>query len=324
MSSTTLPSVLIVSPALAEANNGNWHTALRWSRMLRSHCRTTIAPQWAGEPHDALIALHARRSAPSIHRWARERPQQALIVALTGTDLYRDILVDADAQHSLLEASHLIVLQEQALAQLSHAAQAKCTVIHASARPLRPMPLPRRGLRAIHVGHLREEKDPACFMRAARHLREREDLSFLQIGRALDDTLAAMARRTESDCPRYRWIGEQPRGVARQHMRHAQLLVSTSRMEGGAQVIVEAVQSGTAVVASHIPGNVGMLGHEHAGYFEPGDDVALARLLERARDEPRFLALLRQQSRARAPLFEPAEEQRRLVSLVGDALDAPR
>lgn len=271
-----------------------------------------------------MIALHARRSAPSIHRWARERPRQALIVALTGTDLYRDILVDADAQHSLLEASHLVVLQEQGLAQLSHGAQAKCTVIHASARPLRPMPLPRRGVRAIEVGHLREEKDPACFMRAARHLRDRDDLAFLQVGRALDDTLAAMARRTEADCPRYRWFGELPRGVARQHIRHAQLLVNSSRMEGGAQVIVEAAQSGTPVIASHIPGNVGLLGHDHAGYFEPGDHAGLARLIERARDEPRFLALLRQQTRARAPLFDPAEEQRRLVRLVTDALETPR
>lgn len=324
MSSTTLPSVLIICPALAEANNGNWHTALRWSRMLRAHCRTTIAAQWAGEAHDAMIALHARRSAPSIHRWARERPTLALIVALTGTDLVRDILVDADAQHSLLEASHLIVLQEQGLAQLSHAAQAKCTVIHASARPLRPVPLPRRGLRAIEVGHLREDKDPACFMRAARHLRERDDIAFLHVGRALDNTLAAMARRTEADCPRYRWLGELPRGVARQHVRHAQLLVNSSRMEGGAQVIVEAVQCGTAVIASHIPGNVGLLGADHPGYFEPGRDAELARLIGRARDEPRFLALLRQQTRARAPLFDPAEEQRRLVKLVTDALETPR
>jgi putative glycosyltransferase (TIGR04348 family) len=324
MSSTPLPSVLIVSPALADANNGNWHTALRWSRMLRSHCRTAIAKEWQGEPRDALIALHARRSAASIHRWAREKPNRALIVVLTGTDLYRDILVDADAQHSLLEASHLVVLQDQGCASLSSALQPKCHVIYASARPLRPIPLPRRHLRAVQVGHLREEKDPACFMRAARQLRGRDDLQFLQIGGALDPALGAMARRTAADCPRYEWLDALPRGVVRQHIRHAQLLVSTSRMEGGAQVIMEAALSGTAVLASHIPGNVGMLGHDHAGYFEAGDDAALARLIERARDEPRFHALLRQHTRARAPLFDPAEEQRRLVRLVTDALETPR
>lgn len=324
MSSNLKPSVLIVSPALAEPNNDNWHTALRWSRMLRGHCRTAIAAQWQGEPHDALIALHARRSAMSIHRWAREQPRKALIVALTGTDLYRDILVDDGAQHSLLEASHLIVLQDQAPAQLSHALQAKCHVITPSARPLRPVPTPRHALRAIHVGPLREDKDPAAFLRAARHLREREDLQFLQVGPEVDATLAAMARRAQADCPRYRWLGEQPRGVTRQHIRHAQLLVNSSRMEGGALTLLEALMAGTAVLATHIPGNVGMLGPQHAGYFEPGDDVGLGRLIERARDEPRFLATLRQQSAARAPLFDPGAEQRALVRLVTDALETPR
>ena len=47
-------------------------------------------------------------------------------------------------------------------------------------------------------------------------------------------------------------------------------------MEGGAHVILEAVQSGTAVLASRIDGNVGMLGPAHEGYFEVGDDAGLA------------------------------------------------
>ena len=98
MSSTSLspalPSILIVSPALAEANNGNWHTASRWARMLRNHCRIGIAPRWNGEPYDLLIALHARRSAPSIEAWSAAHPTRPLVVVLTGTDLYRDIRVD--------------------------------------------------------------------------------------------------------------------------------------------------------------------------------------------------------------------------------------
>jgi glycosyltransferase involved in cell wall biosynthesis len=174
------------------------------------------------------------------------------------------------------------------------------------------------------VGHLRDEKDPMTFMRAARRLADRGDIQFEQIGAALDETLASAARRTQAECAQYRWLGGLPRGVARQHIRHAQLLVSTSRMEGGAQVIVEAAQSGTAVIASHIPGNVGMLGHDHAGFFEVGDDAALARLVERARDDREFLALLRRQTVARAPLFDPAEEQRRVVRLITSALESPR
>jgi glycosyltransferase involved in cell wall biosynthesis len=94
-------------------------------------------------------------------------------------------------------------------------------------------------------------------------------------------------------------------------------------MEGGAHVILEAAQSGTAVVASDIPGNRGMLGAGHAGYFELGDDAQLARLIARARDDAGFLATLRAQTVARAVLFEPAEEQRRLVNLIFTALETP-
>jgi putative glycosyltransferase (TIGR04348 family) len=324
MSSNSLPSVLIVSPALADANNGNWHTALRWSRMLRAHCRTAISTHWAGEDCAALLALHARRSAASIDAWARARPGRPLIVVLTGTDLYRDILFDADAQRSLQQATHLVVLQDQGPQQLSSAMRDKCHVIPASARPLRAVAPPKAQLRVVQVAHLRDEKDPMTLMRAARRLADRNDIRFEQIGNPLDDTLAAAARRTQADCPGYRWLGGMPRGVARQHIRHAQLLVNPSRMEGGAQVIAEAAQSGTAVLASHIPGHLGMLGHAHPGFFETGDDEGLARLIEHARDDAAFLALLRRETVARAPLFDPAEEQRRLVRLIASALETPR
>ncbi len=323
MSSKTKPQVLIVSPALAQANNGNWHTAWRRSRMLRADCRTGICDVWRDEPCDVLIALHARRSATSIDAFARAFPRKPLVVVLTGTDLYRDIATDISAQRSLQQATHLVVLQDQGVDELPVALRSKCSVIYQSAPRLQPVPPPQRVMRVVSVGHLRDEKDPATFMRAARRLRERRDIHFVQIGNALDPALGAAAQRTQAECPNYRWLGGLPRAATRQHIRRAQLLVNTSRMEGGAQVILEAAQSGTAVAASHIPGNVGMLGLGHAGGFELGDDAALAKLVARAHDEPRFLAALRAQTTARAPLSEPAEEQGRLLKLITTALETP-
>ena len=90
-SSAKKRTVLIVSPALAQANNGNWQTASRWSRMLHPDFHTTIAQDWNGEPFDVLLALHAKRSAVAITRWAEARGGKAnapgLGVVLTGTDL---------------------------------------------------------------------------------------------------------------------------------------------------------------------------------------------------------------------------------------------
>ena len=327
MSSTrllpTLPSILIVSPALAEANNGNWHTASRWARMLRGHCRIGVAREWRGEPCDLLIALHARRSAASIEAFARARPGRPLVVVLTGTDLYDDIRSDPSAQASLEHATRLVVLQDQGPLALPARLRPKCTVIYQSAARLVPVAPAAGLLTVVSVGHLRAVKDPATFMRAARRLGHRADIRFEQIGAALDADLGREAERTAAQCPRYRWLGDLPRPAARQRIRRAGLLVSTSRIEGGAHVILEAAQSATAVLATAIPGNIGMLGCGHAGGFEVGDDAQLAGLIERARDEPAFLAGLRAQTEARALLFEPAEEQRRLVEMIESTLKTP-
>ena len=323
MSSKIRPLIAIVSPVLAAANNGNWHTALRWSHMLAANCRTAISMQWNGEDVRGLIALHARRSAASIDAFARTHPDRALIVVLTGTDLYRDIRRDAAAQRSLRQATQLVVLQDRGADELPPELRAKCRVIYQSAPSLKAGPPPKRVLRVVQVAHLRDEKDPATFMRAAGRLRQRADIHFEQVGDSLDAKLGAAARRVQAECPHYRWLGALPRPQARRQIQRAHLLVSTSKMEGGAHVILEAARSGTAALASRIPGNMGMLGPDHAGYFDLGDDAALAALIQRARDDAKFLDRLRRQTVARAPLFDPLEEKRRLLDLIQTALENP-
>jgi putative glycosyltransferase (TIGR04348 family) len=320
-----LPPLFIVSPALAQANNGNWHTAYRWSRMLSDDYRVSLLPHWHGvEDGDpvALIALHARRSAPSIDAWARHWPTRPLIVVLTGTDLYRDIRSDADARRSLAQATHLVALQEHGPLELPAAHRDKCVVIFQSAAPLRPAAKSTRYLQLLMAGHLRAEKDPSTYLRAAQRLRDRDDLRFEHVGRALDASLADAAQATAQQCPHYRWHGELSHGQTRQRIKHAHVLVNASVMEGGAQVVIEAVQSGTAVLASRIGGHVGLLGDAHPGYFDAGNDAALAALIERCRDEPPFLRSLRAHAEERATLFSPDAERERLLHLMQHALQS--
>ena len=316
--------MVLVSPALADANNGNWHTAHRWSQFLSSHCDIRIVSNWApGDlPAELMVALHARRSAPSIAAWARAHPDKPLAVVLTGTDLYRDILDDATAQHSLAVASHLVVLQSDGLTALPARWRGKAQVIFQSAAALKPVAKPQRVFRALMVGHLRDEKDPLTFMAAAAQplpVHVRMD----QIGDALDPALGAAACATAVTHPRYRWLGGLPRSATRQHIRRAHVLVSCSRMEGGAHVILEAVLSGTPVLASRVGGNVGMLGHDYAGYFPLGDSDALAALVQRCAEEPAFLAGLQRQCAERAPLFDVQREKQLVINLVVSALTPP-
>ena len=324
VSSKNIPRVVIVSPALAAANNGNWHTAARWSRLLRRHCRTEIVLHWQRQAHDLLIALHARRSAESIAAHAAALPDTPRIVVLTGTDLYRDIRSDASAQRSLELATRLVVLQSCGADELAPRLREKTAVVVQSATPLRPVAKSSRRLLAVMVGHLRDEKDPLAFMRAAGRLRARDDIRFEHIGDALDPALGEAARRTMRETPHYVWRGALARAAARQRMRRAHVLVHASRIEGGAQVIIEAVQAGTPVIASRIPGNLGLLGRDWPATFDVGDDAALAALLERARDEPAFLQRLQDHARAIAPRFSPDAERAALLHLVHSTLETSR
>ncbi|MEO5661109.1 MAG: selenoneine biosynthesis selenosugar synthase SenB [Polaromonas sp.] len=317
-------TVVLVSPAMAESNNGNWHTAQRWAKFLSGYCGISLLPEWPassrqGAPQ-AMIALHARRSADSIHAWAQAWPDKPLIVVLTGTDLYRDIHTDADAQQSLALASDLVVLQGGGLAALPEAWRSKAQVIYQSAPPLKPAHKSSRRFGVLMVGHLRDEKDPMTFMRAAARDFD-ADIHFEQIGLALAPRFADAAHATGQRTPRYRWLGGLSRAATRQRIKRAHLLVNCSLMEGGAQVILEAVQSGTPVLASRISGNIGMLGADYAGYFTVGDDARLAALVRRCAAEPDFLALLQRQCCERARLFEPQTEKRLVLNLLGTCLE---
>lgn len=327
---TRTSSICIVTPALADANNGNWQTARRWARMLRDHYAVRVSKVWPDTPTasdrtDLLLALHARRSADSIAAWAQARPHQPLVVALTGTDLYRDIATDAQAQRSLALAHRLIVLQDQGPRALPEALRAKCRVVLQSSTRRQTVAKTVAHLRVVVVGHLRDEKWPQTIFEAARLLAPDEGIRIDHIGQALDPLLADAARQTQAACPHYRWWGGLPHGATRSRIQRAHLLVHPSRMEGGAHVIMEALQSGTPVLASHIDGNVGMLGTGYGGYYAPGDAAALVSLLRacragQSRPDGGMLAALQAKCSLRAPLFEPQAEQTALLSVMQELL----
>ena len=318
------PTLCLITPALAEARNGNWQTAQRWARMLSSRFSVRLMKTWDGQPADLMIALHARRSAESIAAWAAALPEHPLIVALTGTDLYRDINSDPAAQRSLELAQRLIVLQELGPQALPVHLREKCEVCFQSTASRRPRPAgstlgvqakTARHLRALAVGHLREEKSPESFFALARHFAGQDDLRFDHIGTALDAQLGSEASALATENPNYRWLGSLPHKQVRQRISRAHLLIHPSCMEGGAHVVMEAVASGTPVLASRIDGNCGMLGKDYAGYFAHGDVAELAALVERCRHDQAFLAQLNAQCTARAPLFEPQHEQSTLIRI---------
>jgi putative glycosyltransferase (TIGR04348 family) len=242
--------------------------------------------------------------------YRRLYPAGPLIVALTGTDLYRDIHKSTRAQQSLELADRLIVLQAKGRAELPTRLQHKVRVIYQSVEPTRVRPAKKRRFFEVCVlGHLRQEKDPFRPALALRLLPAETRIRIIHAGQALKPAFAERARKLAAQDPRYRWIGEVPRGRARRILACSQLLVLSSRMEGGPNVISEALVAGVPVLASRIAGSEGMLGEDYPGFFPVGDTRALARLMLKAASEPDFYHRLKKACDRRAPLFQPARER---------------
>jgi putative glycosyltransferase (TIGR04348 family) len=311
--------IALITPAAAQSRSGNRNTAVRWARFMReAGHHVHIETVWGGADSDVMIALHARRSHASIAHFAARHPQRPLIVALTGTDLYRDIRSDRSAQESLRLATGLIVLQDRGVLELAPALRRKTRVIYQSVTPVAPQPPAKRWFEICVAGHLRDEKDPFRAAAALHHLPQQSRARVIHLGRALDPAMAAAAHRWMVREPRYTWLGERPHWQTLRRLARARMMVISSRMEGGANIVGEALAAGVPVIASRIAGNIGMLGDDYAGYFPVTDERALAQLLWRAESDADYYRLLKKQCHARKPLVSQAREHAALKRLLAD------
>jgi glycosyltransferase involved in cell wall biosynthesis len=147
-------------------------------------------------------------------------------------------------------------------------------------------------------------------------LRHDANIEVVQLGAALTPDMGRQAKRWMQREPRYRWLGSKPHQQTLRTMAGSHLLVVSSVMEGGANVICEAARIGVPVLASRVAGNAGMLGAGYPGYFSLFDDAGLARLMARAASDTAFYRKLKRAVVARKPLFAPAAERHSLKQLV--------
>lgn len=311
--------IILITPSASVSRTGNRNTACRWAGFLRQlgH-RVDIQVEWDGAPADLMLALHARRSHEAIRRFAETFPSRPLILALTGTDLYRDIRHDAAARQSMQLATRMIVLQEQGLLELAPELRTKTRVIYQSAPPARPHPKLKTRFQACVIGHLREEKDPFRCARALSYMPFGSRIRVIHLGGALSPSMAEEANALMREEQRYHWLGNRPHWQAMRKLARSHVMVISSRMEGGANVICEALAAGVPVIASDIAGNIGMLGADYLGYYPCGDEQSLARLLWRAESEAVFYAQLQAQCTKRRPLFTPEQERAGLERLLAE------
>jgi putative glycosyltransferase (TIGR04348 family) len=310
----------IITPAPPGSRYGNRITALRWARILRElgH-HVSISQQYKGESFDLLIALHARRSHKSINHFHHEHPDLPLIVALSGTDLYRDLRIEHKAQESIEMATRVVTLQPKAAEEIRPELRDKVRVIHQSVngksirigltRSRKSAKVATRTFDICVIGHLRPVKDPFRAARAARLLPSSSRIRILHIGSAMTKEMEDRARAEMRVNPRYRWIGEQPQWRAHRMLSRSDLCILSSRLEGGANVLSEAITASVPVLASRIAGTIGILGEDYPGYFGVGNTGELARLMIRAETESHFLKELTDWCERLAPRFVPERER---------------
>lgn len=304
--------VEIVTPAAPRgAHTGNRTTAQRWRRMLAELGHDpTVTETWSGDPVDVLVVLHAHKNAGSVQRFAAAHPDRPLVLALTGTDVYRDLQQGDQAQQALRRAHALVVLQARALDQLPADVRDRAHVIHQSVTPPAELPAARQDVFEVAVvAHLRQVKDPFVAADAARRLPPGSRIEILHCGAALDDGAEERARHEAASNPRWRWLGAQSHEETLRLVARARLLASTSRLEGGANVVSEALAVGTPVIATRIDGSVGLLGEDYPGYVPVGDAQGLADMLYRAEQDPGFYTALCDRVRALRGMVDPAAER---------------
>ena len=312
--------IIQITPAGKQSKSGNRVTADRWARLFANlgHQVETLV-DYDGRPADAMVALHAGRSHAAIMEFKPRYPARPLVVALTGTDINTFIHSHPEPTLQSIEAADALGCLHDLVPDLVPAAhRGKMTVIYQSAPPLAAPRRPsRRHFDICVIGHLRHEKDPFRAAEAVRALPVASRIRVIHLGRAHDESWAKAARAETEITPRYHWKGEVPKWRVRREFQKTRAMVVSSRSEGGANVVSEALVAGVPVIASNITGNIGLLGNDYEGYYPLKDTGALRAILLRAEAEPRFLDHLTAQGMALAAGFAPEEEQRRWGRVIG-------
>lgn len=303
--------ILMASPEPPASDFGNGVTARRWAAILRELGHDVhISLGYEGGGYDALVALHAGRSAACIRRFAAEHPGAPIVIGLTGTDLYPDFATSGVDPAVLELADRFVTLQSHGVRQLPAVLRPRARVITQSLPP-GAAAVPRTDcFEVAFLAHVRPVKDPLLPARAVRQLPADSRIVLTHAGGARDEASHREVAAEAADNPRYRWLGALPRAEALAVLARSRLLVLSSRHEGGANVVTEALALGVPVVSTHIAGSTGLLGDDYPGYFPVGDAGALAAALYAAeRNSNGFYDRLKEHCGALRYLAEPGREK---------------
>jgi len=310
--------VCFLVPRSEAIRSGNVVTAERWKSFMEElgH-RVVIERQDCPERADLLVAFNAYKNRKTIMEAKQRGFGGHIIICLTGTDLYMDLQKDPESLDVLNLADRLVALQPMAVNLLPRDVRSKTHVIFQSAVRPSLMPVYTADYFDICViAHLREVKDPLRAAMAARLLPAESGIRVFLIGKALTEDHARTADKESIENPRFRWLGELPGERTAEVLLQSRALVLSSRIEGGANVVSEAIVSDIPVIVTKISCTVGLLGEDYPGFFPVGDTEKLAGLMLRAETDRQFYNELRERCRRESYKFDPGLERERIRKLL--------
>ncbi len=310
--------IRFLEAASVNIRNGNVVTSERWRSMFESlgH-RVESYSADGGQQCDLLVVFNAYTNRQAIRDAWKSGVAGRIVICLTGTDLYRDLQEDPAAQDVLYLADQLVVLQPMGIPALPDALHGKTMVVFQSAAaPRAVVSRHEETFDVCGIAHLRSVKDPLRTACAARLLPPESRLRVMHVGKALSAEYEQAAIREVVENPRFRWFGEQSAARTAEILIGSRLLVVTSLLEGGANVVSEAIVSGIPVLGTDIPCLRGLLGDDYPGLFPVGDTVRLAELLYRAEVDSRFYDQLQARCRRESYKFDPKLEKDSLKILL--------
>lgn len=292
--------VLFLLPCQLEEHRGNTTTATRLAEELtrRGYEITQREADSVSVDEEAsadlIVALHATLSGPQAAQLAKTWKVPHLIL-FTGTDLNgkptaqsKELLHQADAAIALGRSAarrardlfpdlgdrlHTIAQGVTPIAYRPGLRLPDHAPAHDSATPIVLLPA---GLRAI--------KDPMRAIEALTPLqREIPDLQLWFLGPVLEPACGEALVAKAEELPWVHVLGAYPRADLLPFYRRANVVLSTSKSEGGApNALLEAALIGRPVLASSIPAHREFPGPEHC--FR--DDRELRKRLREILDQP--------------------------------------
>lgn len=318
--------ILIFSPKTPDSRAGNFTTASRWQKLLQSagH-RVQIgfdSTLTNFDDVDLLIGLHATRSAKMILRFRKRHPNRSAMIALTGTDLYRDLTrprKPATAIKALDQCSRILILQPLMAKRLPKKWRRKSQLVMmdvaAKAKPNRTW-VPNRANVCV-IGHLRYEKDPFRAEMAVRSLPDEFSIRVSHAGASLipADPKGIRIKQRQHRNENWKWLNSIPQSQVLKLMQRSDLLVNSSRIEGAPNVLFEAMAVGLPMLLSNIDGHVGVMGQGYPGYFPVGDTRKLRELLIQTAHDKSYRQKLANATKAQAKTYRAGREKAALAEI---------